>query len=148
MYVKVTDTSLLAYGMLAKVNVRVLEAVFTLCVKVTGVLVGMDDGKRLEDGTILGDTDGETDGCTEGTLLGVNDGRIDGISLGEVEGALLGAKEGESLGEVDGKLLGIEDGEQLGTTAVKVGTTLNEIVPLFVPQNVLTPDPSVIWNST
>lgn len=66
------------------------------------------------------------------------------------EGRSEGLNKGKSLGVVDGTLLGIEDGEQLGTTAVKVGTTLNEIVPLFVAQSedVFTPDPSIIWNST
>lgn len=86
------------------------------------MLDGWDDGWLLEseDGSPLGDTDGELDGTSEGWLLGFELGVLDGAveSVGWYEGKPLGIREIDGLldGLCEGRELGCDDGVVLGTS--------------------------------
>ena len=75
----------------------------------------------LEDGAVLGETDG-SEGTNEEMTLGLayrpDDGSVEGID----DDKKLGTSEGEMKGEMEGEELGKMEGEELGET---VGEFMN-----------------------
>jgi hypothetical protein len=76
----------------------------------------------LEEGFLLGTTEGVrvgfTDGLEEGCLLGAKEGVLVGFTEGFEEGEVLGAKEGEALGL---SLVGLADGFAVPPVGAGVG---------------------------